>query len=360
MSLKKIAELTNTSISTVSRVLNDPSHTCSSPGLAEKIWAAAHDLNYLPNASARKLRMGITDGPSPFTVDVFLTRFDSIDKDLFFRELFQHIKEELFNQNCLLGDLLHSVHVMAMHETGQTTAIPYKSSAKILSEKHENPLAFISKKKNTGLIILGKCPADMVPILKKRYSYIVGIDRNPTDYEYDEIICNGATAAEKAVEYLISLGHKNIAYIGDCTSESRYTGYYQTLLSHKIPLNYSNIYPSDQTTEEGFRIMTSIIHSQQRPTAVFCANDGTALGVLLALRQNKKRGYLPSVISIDNINESQKTVPMLTTIDIPKQEMGHLALNLLLDRKNGKHKENIRVELPCRLLVRDSCHYLIP
>lgn len=358
MSLKKIAKLTNTSISTVSRVLNDPSHICNSPGLAEKIWAVAHDLNYLPNTSARNLRIKATTEDAPFTVDIFLTRFDSIDKDLFFRELFQHIREDLFRQNCLLGDLLHSVHVMALNETEHTGAIPYKSSAKILSEKHENPLAFISKKKNTGLIILGKCPADMVPILKKRYSYIAGIDRNPTDYEYDEVICNGATAAEKAVEYLISLGHKNIAYIGDCTSESRYTGYYQTLLSHKIPLNYNNIHPTDQTTDEGFRVMTSIINSQQRPTAVFCANDGTALGVLQALRQNKKRGYLPSVISIDNISESQKTVPMLTTIDIPKQEMGHLALNLLLDRKNGNHKENIRAELPCRLLERESCHYL--
>ena len=93
----------------------------------------------------------------------------------------------------------------------------------------------MQRKANAGLIILGKCPKELFSTLKRRYSCIVGIDRNPTEYEYDEVICNGATAAEKAVEYLILLGHKNIAYIGDCTYESRYIGYYQALLNHKIP-----------------------------------------------------------------------------------------------------------------------------
>ena len=105
--------------------------------------------------------------------------------------------------------------------------------------------------------------------------------------------------------------------------------------------------------------MTSIIRSPDRPTAIFCANDCTAIGALKALKQNKKRGYLPSIISIDNINDSQNTIPMLTTIDIPKKEMGHLAVMLLLDRKNGNRGENVRIELPCRLIERESCTYNI-
>lgn len=335
MSLKKIAELAGTSVSTVSRVLNQPGHNCNEPGLTEKIWNIAAKLNYLPNTSARNLRLGISDTPEIFTVDIFLTRFDSMDKDYFFRELFQHIKEELLPQGCLLGDILSSIDIMALGTT------------------------YISRKPATGLIILGKCPRELVPVLKKRYAYIAGIDRNPTDYEYDEVICNGTTAAQKAVEYLISLGHKNIAYIGDCTYESRYIGYYQALLNHNIPLNHVNIHPTDQTIKEGFDCMTSIIKSPDRPTAIFCANDCTAIGALKALKQNKKRGYLPSIISIDNINDSQNTVPMLTTIDIPKKEMGHLAVMLLLDRKNGNCGENVRIELPCRLIERESCTYNI-
>ena len=154
------------------------------------------------------------------------------------------------------------------------------------------------------------------------------------------------TAAEKAIEYLISLGHTNIAYIGDCTYESRYIGYYRSLINHKIALNHGNIYPTNQTEQEGEGAMEKILSSRSRPTAIFCANDSTALGVLKALRRHRKRGYLPSVISIDNIREAQKVSPMLTTIDIPKRDMAHLALTILLDRKKGAHTETCGWSFP--------------
>lgn len=359
MSLKKIADLAGTSVSTVSRVLSHPEHCCNKPGLSEKIWEIARSINYLPNSSARNLRLGISGKEAPFTVDIFLTRFDSMDKDPFFRELFQSIQEELFSQGCLLGEILSSVDITSLTKnTVQAKTVPYRSSDRVLLEARNNPLMQITRKPETGLIILGKCPSELVPVLKKRYVCISGIDRNPTDYEYDEVICSGLSAAQKAVEYLISLGHREIAYIGDCTYESRYIGYYQALLNHKIPLDYINIHPSSQTQEEGFQIMNAILSSPKKPTAIFCANDCTAIGVLNALKQNKKRGYLPSIISIDNINDSQKTTPMLTTINIPKQEMGHLAITLLLDRKKGAHRENVRIELPCRLIERESCTYV--
>ena len=105
MSLKKIAELTGTSISTVSRVLNQPGHTCHDPRLFDQIWETAAAINYLPNPAARNLRLGKPEDKHPFTTDIFLTRFDTIDQDPFFRELFQYIKKELLEQNCHLGEL---------------------------------------------------------------------------------------------------------------------------------------------------------------------------------------------------------------------------------------------------------------
>lgn len=358
MSLKEIAKLSGTSVATVSRVLNHPEHRCNEPGLSEKIWKTAAMLNYIPNNTARSLRLGTEPVVNPFTVDIFLTRFDSMDKDIFFGELFQCVKAELFAAGCLLGELLNSVDVMDLGNSFEhEESIPYQLTSRLLKDNTSPSNVFIPRKENTGLIILGKCPSGLIPILRKRYSCIAGIDRNPTDYEYDEVICNGMTAAEKAMEYLISLGHKNIAYIGDCTYEARYIGYCQSLLNHKLSLNHTNVHPTSQTREEGYQTMLSILHKEEKPTAIFCANDSTALGVLQALKQNKKRGYLPSVISIDNVEDSQKTSPMLTTIDIPKKEMSHLALTLLLDRKDKHHKENVRIELPCRLIERESCTY---
>lgn len=358
MSLKKIAQLAGTSVSTVSRVLNQPEHRCHNKELSSKIWNIAMAENYVPNTYARNLRKKSGSDNAPFCVDIYLTRFSSMNDDSFFEELFQTIKEELLDAGCILGDVLNSADLLTLgNPTNISVHVPYKSRERIWSENQKNSLPFIEKKENTGLIVLGKCPQNLIPVLNKRYNYIAGIDRNPTEYEYDEIICNGATAAKKAVEHLISLGHTNIAYIGDCSYESRYIGYYQTLLNHHIPLNHTNVYPTNQTFSEGQQAMQQILEKKERPTAIFCANDMTALGVINVLHSSRKKDYLPSVIGIDNIKASERTTPMLTTIHIPQKEMAHLAVSLLLDRKNGKHTEHVRIELPCHLLKRESCYY---
>ena len=128
-------------------------------------------------------------------------------------------------------------------------------------------------------------------------------------------------------------------------------------ISHNLPLDYSNIYPTSQTREEGMKTMELILQREELPSAIFCANDSTALGVFDCLQRHRKKGYIPSVISIDNILESEQTKPMLTTIDIPKKEMAHHAVNLLLDRIHNQHSNAVRIELPCRLIVRESCSY---
>lgn len=67
-----------------------------------------------------------------------------------------------------------------------------------------------------------------------------------------------------------------------------------------------------------------------------------------------------SVISIDNIALSQECRPMLTTINIPKEDMAHMAVQLLLDRMARRHREFVRIELPCRLIRRESCRKISP
>lgn len=358
MSLKKIAERAGTSVATVSRVLNHPEHKCHDRNLQKRIWKLADELHYTPNMTARDLRSGGRKQEIPFTVDVFLTRFHSIENDAFFTELFQIVKEEILANGCIFGQLLTHIDIPDLGKTGpETRHIPYKTSSKIKEESTQVSPAWITPKKHTGLVILGKCQENLIPLLKKRYPCMVGIDRNPTDYLYDEIFCNGTSATEQAMEYLISLQHKKIAYIGDCNYEARYIGYYQTMLNHKLPIGYDQIYPTDQTKEQGYQAMLQILQKSDRPTAIFCANDTTALGVLEALKKKRHKDYAPSVISIDDIEAAKHSTPMLTTISIPKQEMGHLALTTLLDRLAGHHRENIRIELPCHLVVRESCDY---
>lgn len=103
MSIKKIAELANTSPSTVSRVLNDPEHICHDPELAKRIWEIAGKLNYLPNSAARELRKGKTKQATSLTIDIFLTRFDSLDKDPFFTNCFNFFRVHYRKTDAYLG-----------------------------------------------------------------------------------------------------------------------------------------------------------------------------------------------------------------------------------------------------------------
>lgn len=336
MSLKDIAEECNTSVSTVSRVLNSKDYHCKNRQLEGKIWDAARRLNYIPNPEARKLQSSAKrTAPKTNYADIFFTRFQVNESDSFFNEIFAYIREELLSFNHYIGNVFNLSDI---------------------NRRLENPEQYKNQSINTKeLIILGKCPNELIPFLKRQYKNIIGIDRNPTDFEYDEVCCDGKTAATKAVDYLVSLEHKKIAYIGDCSFESRYIGYYQALISHKLPLDYGYIYPTNHTKLEGKRAMESLLSKESLPTAVLCANDYTALGVLEALKYKRKK-HPVSVISIDNIRQSQNTNPPLTTIDIPKQEIAHHTVLLLMDRKNKGHKNNVRIELPCKLVIRDSCY----
>ena len=327
MSLKKIAKIVGVSPSTVSRVLNDSSHKCATNEIKDRIWAVAKEMNYIPNQEARNLKLGKHDLQNHYTIDILLARYDSLESDPFFKETFRCIETMALKYHCLIGEI---------HNTQDI----------VLPQEHY-PL-------NRGLILLGRCSMEMIKKLKQYYHHMISIGRNTTNFEVDEIICDGADAAVLAMDYLISLGHKKIAYIGDCSYESRYIGYQKSLIQHRLPLDFQYIHSTKQTKIEGYHTMKAIMESSIRPTAIFCANDFTALGVLEAYHSFKTGDYQPSIISIDNIEASQLTTPLLTTVNIPKADMGRLAVSLLLDRMQGNHYESIKLELPCNLVIRDS------
>ena len=89
MSLKEIARRAGTSVSTVSRVLNNENYRCSDPALEQRIWQAARELSYLPNTAARALQAGGKAAKAgeekPCRVVIFLTRLPSLGEDLLLR-----------------------------------------------------------------------------------------------------------------------------------------------------------------------------------------------------------------------------------------------------------------------------------
>lgn len=328
MSLKEIAKKTGTSISTVSKVLNNTSTTCASRELKEKIWQAARELHYVPNDDARNLKKGKTKIQEVIQLSIVIPRVKSLDDDFFFKELYQHLEIAIFHEGAVLDQVILGTDV----------------------EKE-------AVQNSDGVIILGRCSDALLRRLRQCSPNLVGVWRNSKDYAVDEVICDGRKAAEQAVLYLEKLGHRNIGYIGDCSYESRYVGYTDTMIEENLPIDYSVIMPTNQTRSQGYAAMKKLMEKES-PTAVLCANDMTALGALEAMEEQKKKGKKLSVISIDDIEEAQKTKPLLTTIHIPMEDMAGMAVKILLDRINKGHSRTLRVEFSCQIMKRESCFRL--
>ncbi|MGN0483148.1 MAG: LacI family DNA-binding transcriptional regulator [Lachnospiraceae bacterium] len=345
MSIKKIAEKAGVSTATVSRVLNNPEYRCSSEELRDKIWQIAREMNYMPNEAARNLKKGITNtGQKTWYIDILLTRTDSTHRDPFFSELLHIIESEIHRHCCILVKIFHQP-LFSSEKKCQMEDID-RMIEEMMQEREQ---------KSDGLIIIGKCNGMVLKRLSGKYRGIVSVNRNSTNYLVDEVLCDGKRIASMAVEYLIQLGHRRIAYVGDCHNESRYKGYQDTLFKYNIDMDITYVIETEHTEVEGYRVMEWMIQQNDPPTAIYCANDMIAIGMLKSLNRYKNRYYSPSIVSSDDIEEAQYTKPMLTTVRLPKEEMGRFAIYLLLDRLEGGHKAIVRTELEGKLMIRESC-----
>ena len=345
MSIKSIAKTVGVSPSTVSRVLNNPGYKCSVSGLRDKIWKVAMEQNYVPNEAARNLKRGVSDKENKtYYINVLVTRTDEAQADPFFAELLRVVESEIHENNCILSKVWYNSLF------SNDRKCKSENLDRIISEMYEE-----SNGKNDGMIIIGRCNKHALKKLKSRYKSIVSVNRNSANYEVDEVLCDGKKIASIAVEYLISLGHRNIGYIGGCHNEDRYNGYLETLKKHDLDIVPEYVVETKQTEAEGYDVMLEFLQSDDCPTGIYCANDISAIGMLKCLNKYRKRYYMPSIIASDEIEEAQFSKPMLTTVRLPKNEMGKFALYLLLDRLKGKHSGVVRMELSGQLVIRNSC-----
>lgn len=344
MSLKDIARLTGVSVSTVGRILSDPSRKCANEETRRKVLEAAREINYIPNAAARSLKSGGNQQEKIYSIDILLTRFAQEAADPFYDELLMLAEKELRNKGCIVSNVWHKAEFSdeKASDIEMIVASLYKDRAR----------------RSDGLMIIGKCTAKAVRVLKKYEKNIITISRNSTNYEVDEVLCDGSKIASDAVSYLARLGHTKIAYVGDCHSEARFTGYQSAMVRGHLSPDIDYIFDTAPNEENGLLAFEHFSKLSDPPTGIYCANDILAIGMLKALSRRRQRGYCPSVISCDDIDEAQYTTPMLTTISLPKNEMVRFALMLLLDRISGGHKIVSRIELEGTLIIRESCRPL--
>jgi DNA-binding LacI/PurR family transcriptional regulator len=168
-------------------------------------------------------------------------------------------------------------------------------------------------------------------------------------------------AMYKGTEYLITLGHKKIYYIGadpvNIIINKRVTGFLKALEANNIPKETCKVFPNPSNRSGGYSAMTNIIDSDDRPTAIIAATDYVAFGAMEALRERSIR--IPDDISLlgfDNIDISSYFPTALTTIAVPDRELSDIAVRLLINQIEHKNRiDQKHVIVDSSLIIRDTC-----
>ena len=188
---------------------------------------------------------------------------------------------------------------------------------------------------------------------------IVAVDPHTGRTELPTIDSDNLRGARLATEHLLGLGHRRIAMLTGRpdlqSAQLREEGYGLALAAAGVPVDEELIrvgaYEPEVSAEAARRLLTG----DARPTAVFAANDRSAIATIEVARQVGL--CVPndlSVVGFDNIPESALSSPPLTTVDQPIREMGRHAINLLVRLIRGEPVESTHITLATSLVVRHS------
>jgi DNA-binding LacI/PurR family transcriptional regulator len=192
-----------------------------------------------------------------------------------------------------------------------------------------------------------------------KYVPVIMLGHDCPKMNYPTVYVDDVQAARKAVNYLIKCGHRRIAHWAGCNDSmsfySRRIGYRQALEEHAIRL--------DSTLElgagDGYEKFADLLQKQVAPTAIFCVNDARALGVLdWCQRHGVEVPEDLSIVGIDNMLYSGLRYPALTTVNIPKYEIGMRGVRKAIKFIEQKllpedYREEIKTEIIKRETVKD-------
>ena len=333
MTLKDIAKEAGVSISTVSRIINGNSSNAASKEMQDKIWKIARAGGYVPNTSAQALKQKNMENTPHHSIACVYARAQDAQNDAFFSALTRSIEQEALKEGYIVK---YSFSAFDIHNPA--------TQSQIMNNEVD------------GAAILGRCDKETLKFMKNHFRKVIYTGLNPLDADYDQVICDGNAIASDAVQYLISLGHNKIGYIGETKNEIRYDAYCNTLKNNHIAFDKNIVTNVTGSSEGGYQGARRILERSFDVTAFFCMNDITAIGAIRAIHEC---GYqIPkdiAIISMDDIEIAQYVSPMLTTMHIPIAEMGKMTAKILIDRIQNGHSLPLKMSLPYYLAKRESC-----
>jgi len=323
-----VAKRARVSVATVSAVLNESAFV--SAGLKTRVRSAVAALGYQPNLLARSMARQKTQTLGMIVPDI---------ANPFFPEVVRGAED-------------------VAHAAGYTLLIVSTDNS---IPKEDVYLRLFLAKRVDG-VILTKAPGRMPPELQRAFAKagvpVVLLARTVSGFVTDAVELDDKGAAYDGVTHLLRLGYRRVAFVGGLrgasTSRKRLDGYRAALRDANVPLEPALITEGDFRVESGYRAGLDVLKS--RPDAVFIANYLMTVGFMEALRQY--RMHCPedvALVTCDDYPWMDSFSPRLTTIDLPKRELGAAAAQLLVERiEKGKGRART-ITLKSALRVRESC-----
>ncbi|MGH2368169.1 MAG: substrate-binding domain-containing protein, partial [Chloroflexota bacterium] len=222
-------------------------------------------------------------------------------------------------------------------------------------------LTVLEQRRVDGVILDASGPTPELLACLGREAYPVVLVGSRVDVpEFDAVVV-APGAAYDAVRHLLARGHRRIAIIAGlpvpgANRPAKSSGYLLALQEADLPVDPTLIVQGDYTLQGGREAMRRLLALPAPPTAVFAGNDLMAIGALKAVTEAGMG--VPADVAIvghDDIPEAAVTVPALTTVAVPKYEMGRAATGLLLQRiREAGPAGRQRIELAHRLMIRES------
>lgn len=323
MSLQAVAKKAGVSVATVSRVLNNLSVVKNTT--RARVMKAATELKYHPNLHARSLARGssrtlgiiVSNMDNPFFLDILRTlQSDSHAKGY---------EVVVANTDYSPEQLLSSIRLMIGWRVAGLAAI--------VSEMH----------------------GDLIRLIIDSHIPTVFYDVGSTAENITNVRVDYRKGMHRIVQYLHSIGHRQMAFIGHHSALRPIGDRRQSFLEtvREFGCHAVRTVAADDGLEGGRHAAHELISSSDRPTAIVCVNDFMAVGVLRHLREHGVR--VPQEISVtgfDNIRLAEFCSPSLTSVHIPRDQIGHIAFERLVSEETKSNSRELLIDP--ELVVRES------
>ncbi len=323
-SIKDVAAKAGVSIATVSHVLNGTRVT--RPHTRDRVLEAVRELGYEQNQAARNLARGKSSLLGLIVSDV---------RNPFFPDIIAGFQDQ---------------------------ALAHGMDALVFNTNYDSERTLNSVRRLLGLqvpgvaILTSQIDRSVIDMLAHRRIAAVYLDLGRVGQSISNILLDYEHGIIEALEHLSALSHKRIAYIGGPPSlksaQRRKRAFTRT--AERLSLDSSPAIDADFTVKGGYAACSKLLNGE-RPTAILAGNDLTAIGVLhWAYDAGLRVPDDLSVVGFDDILFAEFTQPALTTVSVPRTEIGKVAFQALWGMLSDPNLAGKEFRVPTRLVIRES------